>query len=95
MSATNLKNVAPVKRIGAVSPAAREMVEDDAGEDAAERIGQDDGADGLPAGGAEIPARFAKGLRHRAERFARAGDDDGQVHHGDGERSGEQAGLPL
>ena len=69
--------------------------EDDAGEDAAERIGQDDGADGLPARGAEIPAGFAKGLRHGAERLAGGGDDDGQIHDRDGERGGEQAGFPF
>ena len=61
-------------------------LEDDAGENAADRIGQHDRLDRLPAGGADVPARLAETARHAGQGLAGAGDDDRQRHDRQGQR---------
>ena len=46
-------------------------------------------ADGLPAGGADVPAGFAEGRGHAGQRFLGAGDDHRQGHDRQGQRGGE------
>ena len=53
-------------------------MEDDAREDAADRVWQDDVPDGLPACGTDIPAGLAELARYGGEGLLGGGDDDGR-----------------
>ena len=65
-------------------------LKDHAGEDAARRVGEHDGADRLPAGGPQVPARLAEGHRYRGQGLARTGDNHREGHHRQGTRRGQE-----
>ncbi len=65
-------------------------LQDHARENAADRIGQHDRANGLPARGPQVPAGLAKGHWHGGQGLARAGDDHRQGHHGQRTGGGQQ-----
>ena len=59
-------------------------LEDNAGQDSAEGVGEDNGADGLPPSGAQVPTRLPEGVGHRAQGLQGGGDDYRQSHDRDG-----------
>ncbi len=68
-------------------------LENEAGKDAGDGIRQYHAADGLPAGGAHVPAGLAKGLRYRLHRLLGCHDDQRQCHDGQRQTGGKDAGA--